>query len=238
MMETKQTKMALLAAGVGVLATVGMSAPGAVAAGDDGNGRSVQSRVIVPRGPGQPADVVSVRSARVLEVAGRSARSEQANDADRHFVSHMIPHHYQAILMSELAPQRSADRRLRALAERIRIEQGVEIDSLQGWQGREGLPVTDEVESYHHVLQDPEMLEHMGMANRRQMTRLEAADGRAFDRMYIKLMIPHHQGAIRMAEEVAGTGNDVFVRQLAIDLISSQSRQVYDMRQIRKSWTD
>jgi uncharacterized protein (DUF305 family) len=56
--------------------------------------------------------------------------------------------------------------------------------------------------------------------------------------MYIKLMIPHHQGAIRMAEEVAGTGNDVFVRQLAIDLISSQSRQVYDMRQIRKSWSD
>jgi uncharacterized protein (DUF305 family) len=234
MMWTKNTKLALLVASAGVLATVGASVPGAVAAGD-GNDQRAETRVIVPRGPGEPADVLSAGSPRALAIAER-ATSESANAADEEFVHHMIPHHYQAILMSQLAPQRAGDRRVRAIADRIRTEQGIEIDSMQGWQGREGLPVTDEVEAYHHMLQDPEMLEHMGMATPREMRRLKAIEGRAFDKMYIRLMIPHHQAAIRMAEEIAGTGEDVFIRSMAIDLISTQSRQVYDLRQIRKSW--
>src|SRR5690606_3491348 len=95
-------------------------------------------RLIVPRGPGERAMVARGDSPWARAFA---AQSQPANAADRQFVRHMIPHHYQAILMSRLAPQRAADPRLKSLAERIRVEQGVEIDSMRGWQSREGLPV-------------------------------------------------------------------------------------------------
>lgn len=234
MLSTKHETVRLVAACAAVVAAIGLTAP-AIAA-DEPDREHEKSRVIVPRGPGEDARTFSGQSPLVRDLARRSARSEQANAADRRFVRHMIPHHYQAILMSRLAPERFGDRRIRSMAERIRGEQVVEIDGMRNWQGREGLPKTRPKRAYHHMLHDPEMVEHMGMATAAEMETLRNKHGRAFDRLFLRLMIPHHNAAIRMAENVAGEGNDLFIRQFAIDMMSSQARQVHDMRQIRKSW--
>lgn len=154
------------------------------------------------------------------------------NSADKAFVRMMVPHHWQAIVMTELAPSRSTDREVLAIADRINTEQGLEIQSMQGWQARNGLAVTDPQDSYQQLLQDPEMLEQMGMATPAELDRLESLQGNAFDVLFLQLMIPHHEGAIAMAEDVARDGSDLYVRQLAIDIISTQSRQVYDMQQV------
>lgn len=234
MSRTKAARTGLFGACVGLVVTLGV--PASSATGDDAADERGGVRLIVPHAPGEPADVVSGGSPLASRVAVRSAQSEQANAADRRFARHMIPHHYQAILMSRMAPDRAADKRIRRLAARIRTEQNVEIDGMQGWQAGEGLPVTDARHAYHHMLHDHDMIEHMGMATRREMEALRSSRRRAFDRKFVALMIPHHRGAIRMAEEVAGSGNDVFLRQQATDMIASQSRQIYDMRRIRDSW--
>ena len=238
MRSRKQATTALLAACVGGVVTVGTLTPAARATGvDDARSGHDSVRLIVPRGPGERVDAVSARSPLVRMLTVQSQQSERPNMADRMFAKMMIPHHYQAIVMTRLAPKRAKGKRVRAIADRIRAEQSIEIDSLQGWQGRSGLSVTDEQHSYQHMLHDHDMLEEMGMATPKQMKKLRAADGRAFDKMLLRLMIPHHKGAIRMAEDVATDGNDLFLRQMAVDMIDSQSRQVYDMRQILKDIT-
>ncbi len=94
-----------------------------------------------------------------------SASTQSApNTADVEFVRMMIPHHYQALVMTRLVPERSADEDVRALAERINVEQSVEIDAMQGWQERNGLEVTDAQQSYERLLGQPARLEEMGMA--------------------------------------------------------------------------
>ncbi|UYM03930.1 DUF305 domain-containing protein [Solicola gregarius] len=233
---TSVRALAMASACIGTVVMATLVAPGATAASDDGRTTGADAPVILPQAPGERSDAVAPRSPLVQRVLTASASAEQANAADREFVMMMIPHHYQAIVMSRLAPQRAGDERVRTIADRIRTEQNLDIISMQGWQGREDLPVTDAEESYQRLLDDPEMLEQMGMATRQEIAGLRRSDGRPFDRAFLRLMIPHHKGAIRMAEDVASRGSDLFIRQLAIDMISAQSRQVYDMRQIRKSW--
>lgn len=177
---------------------------------------------------GEGARTASAESGSTSATATRSA----LNSADREFVSMMIPHHYQAVLMTRWAPERSSDEDLLALADRINVEQNVEIDAMRGWQGRNGLPVTDAEESYQRVLQDPALVEEMGMATAAEMDELRAATGEQFDVLFLQLMIPHHEGAITMSEEILGTGRSTYVRQLAIDIISAQRDQIRVMEEM------
>lgn len=154
------------------------------------------------------------------------------NTADIQFVRMMIPHHYQALVMTRLVPERSSDEDVRALAERINVGQSVEIDAMQGWQGRHGLPVTDPEESYERLLEQPARLEEMGMATPAELTELREARGNEFDVLFLRLMIEHHEGAIAMAEDVIVHGRDVSLRQMAINMMSTQSNQIQTMRQI------
>lgn len=169
--------------------------------------------------------------------ASSAATRAAPNAADAEFIRMMIPHHYQALVMSRLAPARSSDEDLLALARRIDVGQGIEIDAMQGWQGRNGLPVTDAEESYQRVLQDPELLEQMGMATSAEMDQLRAAQGEEFDVLFLQLMIPHHEGAITMVEQIFATGRDLFVRQLATDILVTQSDQIHTMEQMLESKT-
>lgn len=110
----------------------------------------------------------------------------------------MILHHHQAILMSQLAPERSADQAITALADRILVEQDMEIGTMQFWQQVNGQAVTDPEAAYADLLDMPMMLEQMGMATQAEMDQLAASFAAAFDRLYLELMIEHHEGAIRM----------------------------------------
>ena len=175
-----------------------------------------------------PAAADQPRSPSAYAVQEATAQ-QAANSADAEFVEMMIPHHFQALVMSDMAPSRGNDTELLALADRIDVEQGLEISMMQQWQGWHGLDVTDAEEAYHHMLQHPEMLEQMGMATPEELDQLSASSGTAFDVLYLELMIEHHEGAIDMLVDVISNGNDVTLEQWATDMLTTQYTQIQQM---------
>ena len=144
----------------------------------------------------------------------------------------MIPHHYQALLMSRMAPTRSNDQAVLAIAGQIDAEQGLEITTMQSWQSWNHLEVTNAEQAYQEHLQDPMMLEMMGMATPEQMAALSAADGADFDVMFLRLMIRHHQGALDMCTDVLTNGSDEILRGWATDMYVTQQAQINWMQDL------
>jgi uncharacterized protein (DUF305 family) len=167
----------------------------------------------------------------VMAVPGTAA-AQTANDADTEFVSMMIPHHYQALVMSEMAPTRSSNTELLALASRIDVEQELEISTMQRWQAWNGHPVTNAQQAYEQMLQNPAMLEQMGMATPAELADLSAASGTAFDVLYLELMIEHHEGALDMLLNVMINGSDFIIQQMAGDMYVTQYTQILQMQQM------
>ncbi len=154
------------------------------------------------------------------------------NQADEEFVSMMIPHHYQALVMSQMAPTRSSDSTVLALADRIDVEQGLEIMMMQNWQSWNGLEVTNAEQAYQQMLQNPEMLEQMGMATQEELDDLSASTGTAFDVLFLELMIPHHQGAIDMIVNFLPNSSDFILQDWAYEMLNTQYVQIVEMEAI------
>ncbi|RBQ19159.1 DUF305 domain-containing protein [Spongiactinospora rosea] len=173
--------------------------------------------VIVPGEPGGGG-----RTATPGERLGDSGARTSA--ADITFAESMIPHHRQALEMAALAPARSADRRLLALAERVTVAQGPEIQALAGWLRGEGRAVPA---GHGHTRGGM-----YGMATLEQMNRLRVARGTAFDRLFLQLMITHHQGAMTMAKAQLDSGTDRRMRLMARDVISGQTIEISRMRRL------
>ena len=152
------------------------------------------------------------------------------NAVDVEFVNMMIPHHFQATVMGQLAASRAGSEDVRALAERIEIEQVVEIGMMQNWQNWNALSVTNAPMAYEMMLGNPMMLEMMGMASPAQMAALEASSGAAFDQLYLELMITHHQGALRMLVNVLTNGTNTTMEFWATDMLTAQTQQIEVMQ--------
>jgi uncharacterized protein (DUF305 family) len=149
------------------------------------------------------------------------------NPADSEFVSMMIPHHYQALIMSRMAPGRSNDPNLLALAGQIEVEQDLEIAMMQGWQSENGLEVTDAEMAYHHlIMHHPQHAAEMGMATPAELAALGEAQGNTFDVLYLQLMIRHHGGALDMIVHVLMHGSDETLAQWANDMYVTQQAQI------------
>lgn len=156
----------------------------------------------------------------------------ESNNADADFVAMMIPHHQQALILSRLAPSRSSDSDLRALADRIGVEQSLEIYMMQSWQEWNGLEQTDPQQSYEEMMQDPMMVEEMGLATPEELDQLTASTGNAFDVLFLRLMIKHHNGAIDMLTDVLINGTDETLQQWATDMLATQYAQVQMMQRM------
>ena len=165
--------------------------------------------------------------------ASATAMQSAVNSADADFVMMMIPHHFQALVLSGLVEDGGSDAEVRALAERIEVEQHGEILMMQGWQGSNGLEVTNAEEAYQEMLQDPEMVEAMGMATPAELEDLSSARGTAADVLFLQLMIKHHQGAINMLLDVITNGSDPQMQEWALDMLSVQTVQVDMMQQMQ-----
>jgi uncharacterized protein (DUF305 family) len=168
----------------------------------------------------------------VTSASAGAAPAAAYNDADVMFTGMMIPHHYQALVLSELVPDRSSDTRVESIASRIHLEQGLEIGTMRGWQGSNGLPKTDPVTSYEEMLADPEMVEMMGMASPEELAELETLSGNDFDVLFLNLMITHHEGAVRMLRDVLLNGQNLDLQQQAQDMMSTQRAQIAIMQDI------
>ncbi len=170
------------------------------------------------------------RSRTTSATASTAAAVEAGNPADADFTRMMIPHHHQALVMSKMAPTRSGDDAVQAMASRIDIEQFLEISMMQGWQGWNGLEVTDDAQAYQMMLGMPAMLESMGMATPQELDELEASSGTAFDILYLELMIEHHEGAIDMLVDVIINGDDFILEGWATDMLTTQTTQIQQMQ--------
>ncbi|RVW02770.1 DUF305 domain-containing protein [Rhodococcus xishaensis] len=151
------------------------------------------------------------------------------NDADVAYVRMMIPHHEQAIEMAELVPSRSDSPEVNSLATQIEHAQEPEIEQMEGWLTAWGVP-----EPEHQPMTNmPEMENGMhGMMTPEQMRALESASGMEFDRMWLEMMIEHHEGAVTSSEEILRDGESEQVRELAQNIIASQQAEIAQMRQL------
>ena len=151
------------------------------------------------------------------------------NAADIMFVEMMIPHHEQAIEMSEMIlAKEGVDPEVVALAEQIRAAQDPEIDQMEQWLDDWGLPSMSGMDGMDHGGSGG----MDGMMSDEQMAELESADGATGATLFLELMIEHHVGAVEMAEDVIDDGRDADVSTLAEEIIVSQSAEIATMREL------
>lgn len=148
------------------------------------------------------------------------------NDADTMFAQMMIVHHEGAIEMADLAEGRTDNPDILDLAQRIKQAQGPEIDQLNGWLDAWG--VNNDMPGMDHG----DMGHEMPGMGAEDMKKLEQANGAEFDRLFLELMIEHHQGAVDMSETVLDEGSNPEVKELAQQIIDAQEAEINEMRSL------
>jgi len=160
--------------------------------------------------------------------AGAPAAGDK-NEADALFATMMIPHHAQAIAMADLALAQATDAKVKALAAKIKGAQGPEIARMSGWLTGWGVPIPGPAKD-NGMAGMPGMSEQTGgMMSKGQMTDLGAATGPAFDRMFLAMMVEHHQGAVAMAKDQLAQGSNPEAKRLAQSIVDGQSTEIDEM---------
>lgn len=165
----------------------------------------------------------------LLSIAGCGGKSDQAaeySDADRNFLQAMIPHHEQAILMSDLAPERAGKVEVKALAARIETAQAPEIEEMKS--------VLKTAGEDHHADQE-HMHDDGTMLTNDEMEKLRNSKGADFDRAYLQGMIKHHQGAVSMAQTEIKEGKSVKVVEMASKMTAAQKNEIDEMKKLLES---
>jgi uncharacterized protein (DUF305 family) len=160
--------------------------------------------------------------------------------ADVDFVTGMISHHAQALVMAELAPERAASRAVKVLCARIINAQTDEIVIFQQWLKDHGLPVPEAKPVPMKMMMGGVEHEMMmpGMLTDAQMRELERSTGVDFDRTFLTYMIQHHEGAVTMVNQVLaspGAAQDEFVFRSASDIYADQTAEIDRMQQLLSS---
>ncbi|MDX1578460.1 MAG: DUF305 domain-containing protein [Gemmatimonadota bacterium] len=173
----------------------------------------------------------------IYEARADSARMN-VSQADVDFMTGMIAHHAQALVMSRLAPTHGASPRIQTLAARIINAQKDEIALMQAWLRDRGQPVPEpEIEGITLTLEgvDEHHMHMPGMLTPRQMEELDAARGPEFDRLFLTYMIQHHEGAVTMVLDLFatdGAGQDETSFKLASDIQVDQRSEIARMERM------
>ncbi len=175
--------------------------------------------------PGDPNHTLSPDEAMRLE-------SPTHVEADSQFMLDMIQHHNQAIVMTEFVDERTDDRDIRLLAERMKVSQEDELKLMIRWLQDRVIPLRDDREG--HSEHDGDEHAMPGMLTDDQLARLEAATGAEFERLFLEYMIQHHQGAVQMVDELyaAGGGHESDIDQFARHVESDQGIEIARMQQM------
>jgi uncharacterized protein (DUF305 family) len=154
---------------------------------------------------------------------------------DVHFMTGMIHHHVQAVIMAGWAPTHGASQAVRAMCERIVVGQRDEIVLLQRWL-RERHEAVPEADTSHDMM--PGMDHSMmmpGMLTAGQLAQLDRARGPEFDRLFLTFMIQHHQGAVTMVDQLFGShgaGEEETVFRIASDIYADQTTEIDRMQKM------
>jgi uncharacterized protein (DUF305 family) len=154
-----------------------------------------------------------------------SAGQAAHNADDVAFAREMMPHHKQALELTDLARDRSTDPALLELAAGIAAVQGPEMgqlaDMLRGWGEN---PDADMGHGAHSSMP--------GMVDDATLTRLRSLNGKEFDTLWLESMISHHQGAVEMAKAELANGQDAAAKEMAQHIVDTQQAEIDQMRQM------
>jgi uncharacterized protein (DUF305 family) len=180
-----------------------------------------QAPIIHPGAPGEPARTLTVDEATEIAVTAYSP-------ADVIFLRDMIPHHHQAMEMAVLVADRTNRPELVDVAGRINSSQADEIEFMQSWLSERGEEVPDP--TAHDSMHTSHTM--AGMASPEQMAELAAASGIEFDRLFLGLMIRHHDGAVKMVKELLeqrGAAYDPVLFEFTSDITNDQTAEIERM---------
>nr|WP_291891434.1 DUF305 domain-containing protein [Maricaulis sp.] len=192
-----------------------------------GAGFAQDAPIVQPGAPGEANRQLSAEEA--VEIA-----ANRYSDDDVRFMQGMILHHFQAVQMAALVGERTSTQSLVDIASRIDISQEDEIAFMQSW-------LRERSEDAPDPANDPHAMHHgghhnmSGMASPAQMVALEAASGTAFDRMFLELMIAHHDGAVDMVDHLLsqrGSAYDPVLFDFVNDVRGEQRAEIRRMNTI------
>ena len=200
-----------------------------------------------PGAPGKPSRIITPAEARELS---RSTYTP----ADVAFMQHMIVHHAQAVEMVGLLETRGENPTVKRLGQRIALSQAAEMDMMRGWLEERGEPLQMagmdhgghgamdhsahagmNHASTTHGAGDEDTPVMAGMLTPRQMRTLAAAEGPAFDRLFLTGMIQHHQGALDMVAELMATPNpaqDTLLSDFTSSVVADQQAEILRMQSL------
>jgi uncharacterized protein (DUF305 family) len=161
----------------------------------------------------------------------------KANAVDRAFVREMVAHHEMAVDMAKMAEMRADHAQIKTLARAVVRAQTREIKEMTSIARTLGVePASGDSMDHMQMMKDAETLglsmDTMGM----DMDMSMLGDAKPFDRMFIDMMISHHQGAIRMARAELKKGVNQRLRKVASAIVGAQAKEINQMNAWRKAW--
>ena len=167
--------------------------------------------------------VLGLSSCSLISDAGHAGMGNGEFDGTAiHFAQMMIPHHEQAVQLSNLALTISDNPEVRDLATRIKNAQSPEIKQMKSWLDAVGMP------DMNHIMDMP------GFVDDAQFAAIKKLAGNAFDVLWLKLMIDHHKGAIEMVADIANN-KTAEVKKLGEEIVASQSAEIAQMEALLKT---
>jgi uncharacterized protein (DUF305 family) len=187
---------------------------------------------------------------------GMASAPAHAAPFDQQFIDSMTPHHQSALVMAQMAVTQAQYPEVRALARKIVADQKKEIAYMGELHKRfypnaknmSGMKMSGDMAGMDHSkmgsmkmgamkmsgnkMMMPGMMMGLPMKGMMDMGKLKNAKGTMFDRMFLKMMIPHHAGAISMADEALKVSGRPEIRGLAMKIIDAQAKEIGDMHSI------
>ena len=182
---------------------------------------SAEAPIVQPGAPGEPTQALKAEDA--IRIA-----NTKYSPVDVRFMQDMIPHHHQAIEMAALVAERTNKPEVVDAAGRINASQADEIAFMQNWLTERKETAPDPT-AHHAMHTDHEMA---GMATPEQMQALADAQGTDFDRLFLTLMITHHEGAVTMVEDLLeqpGAAYDPVLFEFTNDITNDQTAEIERM---------
>jgi uncharacterized protein (DUF305 family) len=194
--------------------------------------------IVLPGAPGEASQTLAAKDA--IKVA-----DNRYSPDDVLFMQNMIPHHAQAVDMANLVAERTNREEIVDIASRIKASQADEIKFMEDWLKERGEPLMPKAESYgsgheghdmsHGVHHDME-----GMATPAQMEQLANSEGTDFDKLFLTLMITHHEGALTMVKNLTdqpGSAYDPVLYDFTNDVVNDQTSEIEQMAAILRSFS-
>lgn len=188
-------------------------------------GAEPETPLIQPGAPGKSSRIITAEKA--VDSTGT-----RHTDADVRFMQGMIGHHAQALEMTALVPSATSSEAIRKLAERIDLSQADEIKMMQAWLADRGQKIPD---AHAHHAHGAKLMP--GMLTAEEMSRLAAAKGAEFDRLFLEFMIKHHEGALVMVKDLFsndGAGQESEIFAFASDVEADQQMEIDRMGALLK----